>query len=65
MPKVPWGPTRPITVKLPIDKWELLRKICEARGENLADFVRRAIYRELARMGLLPAEEAKLLEIRL
>jgi len=40
---------------------ELLRKISEARGEDMSDFVRRAIKRELARLGFLPEEEKKAL----
>jgi len=57
--------TRIVSVRLPRDRAELIEKLCYARGEQLSNFIRRAIYRELARMGLLPAEEAKLLEIRL
>ena len=40
----------------------LIDQVCKARGEDLSDFVRRALRRELARYGLLDAEEAKLLE---
>ena len=57
--------TRIVSVRLPRDRAELIEKLCYARGEQLSDFIRRAIYRELARMGLLPTEEARLLEIRL
>ncbi|RLF09272.1 MAG: hypothetical protein DRJ69_04960 [Thermoprotei archaeon] len=52
-----------VAARLPRDRYELVKKLCEVRGEEISDFIRRAIYRELARMGLLPAEEARLLEI--
>lgn len=42
---------------------ELLKQICEARGEDLSSFVRRAVRREFARLSYLSAEEKKALEI--
>ncbi len=41
---------------------ELLKKVCDARGEGL-DFVRRAIRKELARLGFLDGEEKQALEV--
>lgn len=40
---------------------KLLKKICEARGEDLSDFVRRAVKMELARLSFLNDEEKKAL----
>ena len=54
---------RPVMAWLPRDKYELVKKLCEARGERISAFVRRAIYRELAKLGLLPEDEAKLIEL--
>jgi len=40
---------------------ELLKKVCKARGEDLSDFVRRSVRKELARLCYLSAEEKKAL----
>jgi len=42
---------------------ELIKRICEARGEDVSDFVRRAVRRELARLSFLSEEEKKALEV--
>jgi len=42
---------------------KLLRNICRARGEDLSDFVRRAVRKELARLSFLTIEEKKALGI--
>ena len=42
---------------------ELVDNICDARGEQLSDFVRRSVRKELARMGYLSKEEEKALQI--
>jgi len=52
---------RVITVKIPDEKYELLKKACKIRGEGVATFIRRATLKELARLGLLPPEEATVL----
>lgn len=39
----------------------LLRKVCQARGENISNFVRRAVRMELARLSFLSNEEKKAL----
>jgi hypothetical protein len=39
----------------------LLRKVCEARGENLSSFVRRSVKMELARLSFLSEDEKKAL----
>lgn len=40
---------------------ELIKRICEARGENLSNFIRRTIKMELARLSYLSNEEKKAL----
>jgi uncharacterized protein (DUF1778 family) len=54
-----------IQMNLRIEKkdLELLTKICKARGEGVSDFVRRAIRKELAKLGYLTKEEMKALEV--
>lgn len=39
----------------------LLRKVCQARGENISNFVRRSVKMELARLSFLSDEEKKAL----
>jgi len=46
---------------MPPKEIELLKKICQDRGEDLSDFVRRAIYKELADLNFLPKEQKKAL----
>lgn len=43
---------------------EVLRKVSEARGEQMSDFVRRAIRQELAKLSYLPDEQKKALGVR-
>jgi uncharacterized protein (DUF1778 family) len=43
---------------------DLLDKVCRARGEDISDFVRRAIRKELAELSFLPEEDKKALGIR-
>ena len=40
---------------------DLLKKVCQLRGEGVSDFVRRAIRIELARLSFLSEEEKKAL----
>jgi len=42
---------------------ELVRKVCKARGEQVSDFVRRSVRKELARLNYLSDEEKKALEV--
>mgnify|MGYP001045514509 CR=1 FL=1 len=39
----------------------LLKEVCQARGEDLSDFVRRSVKMELARLSFLSNEEKKAL----
>jgi len=41
----------------------LLEKVCHARGENISNFVRRAIKKELASLSFYPDETKKALGI--
>ena len=43
---------------------DLLKKVTKARGEDLSDFVRRAVYKELACLNYLPEEQKKALGIK-
>jgi len=40
---------------------DLLKKVCQLRGESISDFVRRATRIELARLSFLSEEEKKAL----
>ncbi|MCJ7633557.1 ribbon-helix-helix protein, CopG family [Candidatus Bathyarchaeota archaeon] len=44
---------------------ELLERICKTRGEDLSDFIRRAIKKELASLTFCNQETRKALGIRL
>jgi uncharacterized protein (DUF1778 family) len=53
-----------IGVRIPTEDRKLLDKICKARGEDLSDFVRLAIRKELAALSFLSDEDKKALGIR-
>lgn len=42
---------------------DLIQKVCEARGEDISDFVRRAIRRELASLSFFDDETKKALGV--
>jgi len=50
-----------IFARVPPEDLEILRRVCQARGETLSSFVRRAVRRELARLSFLTPEEKKAL----
>lgn len=52
-----------IGVRISPEDRKLLDHVCKARGEDLSDFVRRAIRKELASLSFLSAEEKKALGI--
>jgi len=52
-----------IGVRVTREDRELLDKVCKARGEDLSDFVRRAIRRELAKLSFYPDEVKKALQV--
>jgi hypothetical protein len=41
-----------------------LEKVCKSRGEDVSDFVRRSVRKELAGMSYLPAEDKKALGMK-
>ena len=53
-----------IGVRIAIEDRKLLEKVCRARGEDISDFVRRSIRKELASLSFLPAEQKKALGIK-
>lgn len=50
-----------IFARMSAEDVQLIKKICEARGEQLSDFVRRSVRKELARLCYLSDEEKKAL----
>lgn len=52
-----------IVVRFKPDIKELARKVAKDRGEDLSDFVRRAVKTELARLSFLSDEEKKALGV--
>lgn len=54
-----------IFARMPGKDVELVRKVSKARGEDMSDFVRRSIYRELASLSFLPDDQKKALGIKL
>jgi len=53
-----------IGVRIPVEDRELLHNVCKARGEDLSDFVRRSIRKELASLGFLSNDQKKALGIK-
>jgi len=53
-----------IGIRLPSKDAKLLRRICEGRGEDLSDFVRRAIRTEMAKLSFLKPLDKKALGIK-
>ena len=53
-----------IGVRIPQEDKSLLEKVCKARGEDISDFVRRSIRKELASLSFLSAEEKKALGVK-
>ncbi len=53
-----------VSVRMKKDLSDLISKVAAQRGEDLSDFVRRAVLRELARLSYLSPEEKKALEIQ-
>jgi len=55
---------RQIAVRIAASDSMLLRQICKSRGEDLSDFVRRAIRTEMARLDFLKPIDKKALGIK-
>lgn len=52
-----------IGIRVKKEDRDLLEKVCEARGEQISDFVRRAIKKELASLNYCSKETEKALGI--
>ena len=52
-----------IFARMPKHVVELLKKVSQNRGEDVSDFVRRAVYKELASLNFLSDEQKKALGI--
>jgi len=50
-----------IGARIEIELKSLIEKICIARGEDVSDFIRRSIRKELARLSFLSDEDKKAL----
>ena len=50
-----------VFARMPREQVELVKKVATARGEDLSDFVRRAVKTELARLSFLSEMEKKAL----
>jgi hypothetical protein len=50
-----------VFARMPEQEVQLVKKVAKARGEDLSDFVRRAVKMELARLSFLNEEEKKAL----
>lgn len=55
--------SKQIGVRLNQQLYDLLSRVAESRGEDISDFVRRAVYKELASLSFLPEEQKKALGI--
>jgi uncharacterized protein (DUF1778 family) len=53
-----------IGVRLESSDEKLLRRVCKSRGEDISDFVRRAIRTELAKLGFLNRTDKQALGIQ-
>jgi len=53
--------SKQIGVRITPKLYALLKRITNARGEDISDFARRAIYKELADLNFLPEEQKKAL----
>ena len=58
-------PNLTIGVRVSREDRELLDLVCKARGEDLSDFVRRSIRKELASLGFLSEDQKKALGVQL
>jgi hypothetical protein len=54
-----------ITVRMKQKDRKLLEKVCDARGEDLSHFIRRAIRKELASLSFYPEETEKALGLEI
>jgi post-segregation antitoxin (ccd killing protein) len=52
-----------VGARLTLEDRRFIKEVCKARGENISSFLRRALKRELARMGYFSEKERKALEV--
>ena len=50
-----------ISVRITLEDRELLDKLCKARGEDLSDFIRRSLKKELAKLSFYNKETKRAL----
>lgn len=50
-----------IGVRFPLQDAELIKSVCKARGEDVSDFVRRSVRKELVRLSYLSPADKKAL----
>ncbi|MEM1551630.1 MAG: ribbon-helix-helix protein, CopG family [Candidatus Bathyarchaeia archaeon] len=53
-----------ISIRVPSAEKRLIQKLCKVRGEDVSDFVRRAIRKELAELNFLSDEHKKALGLK-
>jgi len=53
--------TKYLSLRVSADLHALLKRVSESRGEDMSDFARRAILKELASLSFLPDEQKKAL----
>jgi uncharacterized protein (DUF1778 family) len=53
-----------VGVRVTTELYNMLGEVCRARGEDMADFIRRAVLKELASLSFLPAVQKKALGIK-
>ncbi|MGA2308851.1 MAG: hypothetical protein ABSG57_04790 [Candidatus Bathyarchaeia archaeon] len=53
-----------IGVRISVEDKDLLKKVSKSRGEDLSDFVRRAVRKELASLSYLSADDKKALGVK-
>lgn len=53
-----------IAARFPTKDANLLKEVAKNRGQDVSDFVRLSVRKELARLSYLSAEEKKALEVR-
>ena len=58
------GRTKHVGFRMTVKDIELFNRIAKSRGEDMSDFVRRAIRTEFARLSYLPEEEKKALGVQ-
>jgi hypothetical protein len=53
-----------ISVRFPLSDASLLKEVSKNRGQDVSDFVRLSVRKELARLSYLSTDEKKALEVK-